>query len=112
MKPNAHSAEIVDPPDDGQVDIKVHELGGGVELDAALSVLSAEINAASNADGVEDGGTGTRRSTRKRKTRTDGITTHEFRLFPQDNLAKLKLLLLERANKVRQTNQFESNQIN
>ena len=110
MKPNAHSAEIVDPPDDGQVDIKVHELGGGVELDAALSVLSAEINAASNADDVEDGGTGTRRSTRKRKTRTDGITTHEFRLFPQDNLAKLKLLLLERANKVRQPNQIESNQ--
>lgn len=104
MKPSAQDVEVVDPPNDGQVDIKVHELDGGVELDAALSVLSAEINSASTVDGVEDGGTGTRRSTRKRKTRTDGITTHEFRLFPQDNLAKLKLLLLERANKVCQSN--------
>ena len=103
MKPSAQDVEVVDPPDDGQVDIKVHELGGGVELDAALSVLSAEINSASTVDGVEDGGRGTRRSTRKRETRTDGITTHEFRLFPQDNLAKLKLLLLERANKVRRS---------
>ena len=104
MKPSAPDVEAFDPPDDGQVDIKVHELGGGVELDAALSVLSAEINSASTVDGVKDGGTGTRRSTRKRKTRTDGITTHEFRLFPQDNLAKLKLLLLERANKVCHSN--------
>lgn len=103
MKPSAQDVEVVDPPDDGQVDIKVHELVGGVELDAALSVLSAEINSSTTFDGVEGDGTGTRRSTRKRKTRTDGITTHEFRLFPQDNLAKLKLLLLERANKVLQS---------
>lgn len=103
MKPSAQDVEVVDPPDDGQVDIKVHELDGGVELDAALSVLSAEINSSTTFDGVEGDGTGTRRSTRKRKTRTDGITTHEFRLFPQDNLAKLKLLLLERANKVLQS---------
>ena len=102
FKAGAQDVAIIDPPDDGQVDIRVHELDGSVELDAALSVLAAEINTAPSAgDGAENGGTGTRRSSRKRKTRTDGIATHAFRLFPQDNLAKLKLLLLERANKVR-----------
>ena len=102
FKAGAQDVGVINPPDDGQVDIRVHELDGSVELDAALSVLAAEINTAPSAgDGAENGGTGTRRSSRKRKTRTDGIATHEFRLFPQDNLAKLKLLLLERANKVR-----------
>ena len=101
-KTGAQDVRVINPPDDGQVNIRVHELDGSVELDAALSVLAAEINTAPSAgDGAENGGVGTRRSSRKRKTRTDGIATHEFRLFPQDNLAKLKLLLLERANKVR-----------
>jgi hypothetical protein len=101
MKASAQDIELVDPQNDGQVDIKVHELGGSVELDAALSVLSTEINRVLTAvNGAEDREMGSRRSSRKRKTRMDGITTHEFRLFPHDNLAKLKLLLLERANKV------------
>ena len=46
FKAGAQDVAIIDPPDDGQVDIMVHELDGSVELDAALSVLAAEINTA------------------------------------------------------------------
>lgn len=95
---SSQDVEMVESKDDGQIDVKVHELEGHVEMDAALAALLPEINAAAHGSDTENG---TRRSSRKRKTRSDGITTHEFRLYPHDNLAKLKLLLLERANKVR-----------
>ena len=90
--------------DSDLITVKIYELEESVKLEEALTRLLPEIDGKRSTEGKDE--EMIRRSTRKRNARNEGIVRHEIRLNPRDNLAKLRLLLVEQRNRALLNQEF------